>query len=124
MKRSIAALLAFLLIVFALSGCYSKEDIDNAYDEGYEAGRDEGVHGARQYIRDETGGKSIQDAMWDAWLDGYDEGYREGESNAAKWSGELYGVIYDINGLIEDLYENGGSKSDLIDEIYSLTKGY
>ncbi len=59
MKRSIAAVLVVLLILLALSGCYSKQDIDDAYDNGYGMGHVEG------YSEAKTGAGNLLDQIED-----------------------------------------------------------
>lgn len=104
MKRVIIGLLVVALLL--LPGCFTQEDLDNAYDEGYaqgffdgeadywagyDKGYDEGYSDGENWGHDQ----GYQIGFWSGYDEGYEEGENKGESSGYErgyqvgfWAGE------------------------------------
>lgn len=89
MKKVIALFIA-LSLLFAFTGCISKQDLEDAkgvaYQDGYDAGYAEGESAGYDSGYSDAEEESFESAFdmgyGAGWSDGYDSGYDDGEADA------------------------------------------
>ena len=89
MKKVIALFIA-LSLLFAFTGCISKQDLEDAkgaayqagYDAGYAEGESAGYDSGYSDAEEESFESAFDMGYGAGWSDGYDSGYDDGEADA------------------------------------------
>lgn len=92
MKRFITSLLIILILVLPLSACspseyFTQQDLDTAYQDGYEVGYNDGSLDVYDVGYDIGYDFGYEDGSQDAYDEGHERGYETGYQNGF-WDGE------------------------------------